>query len=614
MERLKKQQRRAEWQIRVGFLLLLIACGLVTFATISSERADKWVNHTQQVRQAIIQLYSDVRDAESGQRGALLTHDPRYLHPYELARQNLAATESLLASLVADNPSQVALYAKLRPLVDQKMGELEHTLQMQTDRDDGSALGVVKTGVGLELMEEVQALTRQMDRNEASLLEQRLQASRRTRALLLAATLFAVLIAAGVAYRVHREGASRQRAIFEKNLALEDQIQQREAVEMRLRQVQKMEALGQLTGGIAHDFNNMLAIIVGNLEMSLRHLGKTDERLKDLVSRALTAAMRGADLTKSLLAFSRMQPLRPKSVDVNDCVRSMLMILQRTLGEDIQIETTLTAGLWRVFIDRPQLESALLNLAVNSRDAMNRKGRLVIETSNTYLDQAFANTHIEVTPGQYVMLAVTDSGSGMPPDVVRRAFDPFFTTKEAGQGTGLGLSQVHGFIKQSKGHVQLYSEVGIGTTVKLYLPRSSAQQDAEVFAETMVFALNTSKKILVVEDDPEVRHFVVACVNELGYTALDAESADAAQQKLASHPDIALLLTDVVMPGKNGRQLVEAVRPFYPKLRVLYMTGYPRDAIVHNGILDRDVRVISKPFSMQELARELKSAFAAETV
>jgi len=614
MERLKKQQRRAEWQIRVGFLLLLIACGLVTFATISSERADKWVNHTQQVRQAIIQLYSDVRDAESGQRGALLTHDPRYLHPYELARQNLAATESLLASLVADNPSQVALYAKLRPLVDQKMGELEHTLQMQTDRDDGSALGVVKTGVGLELMEEIQALTRQMDRNEASLLEQRLQASRRTRALLLAATLFAVLIAAGVAYRVHREGASRQRAIFEKNLALEDQIQQREAVEMRLRQVQKMEALGQLTGGIAHDFNNMLAIIVGNLEMSLRHLGKTDERLKDLVSRALTAAMRGADLTKSLLAFSRMQPLRPKSVDVNDCVRSMLMILQRTLGEDIQIETTLTAGLWRVFIDRPQLESALLNLAVNSRDAMNGKGRLVIETSNTYLDQAFANTHIEVTPGQYVMLAVTDSGSGMPPDVVRRAFDPFFTTKEAGQGTGLGLSQVHGFIKQSKGHVQLYSEVGIGTTVKLYLPRSSAQQDAEVFAETMVFALNTSKKILVVEDDPEVRHFVVACVNELGYTALDAESADAAQQKLASHPDIALLLTDVVMPGKNGRQLVEAVRPFYPKLRVLYMTGYPRDAIVHNGILDRDVRVISKPFSMQELARELKSAFAAETV
>jgi signal transduction histidine kinase/ActR/RegA family two-component response regulator len=614
MERLKKQQRRAEWQIRAGFLLLLIACGLATFATISSERADRWVNHTQQVRQAIIQLYSDVRDAESGQRGVLLTHDPRYLHPYELARQDLAATESLLASLVADNPSQAALYAKLRPLVDQKMQELEHTVQMQSDRDDGSALGIVKTGVGLELMEDIQALTRQMDRNEAALLEQRLDASRRTRALLLAATLFAVLIAAGVAYRVHREGASRQRAILEQKLALEDQIQQREAVEMRLRQVQKMEALGQLTGGIAHDFNNMLAIIVGNLEMSLRHLGKTDERLKDLVSRALTAAMRGADLTKSLLAFSRMQPLRPKSVDVNDCVRSMLMILQRTLGEDIQIETTLTAGLWRVFIDRPQLESALLNLAVNSRDAMNGKGRLVIETSNTYLDQAFANTHVEVTPGQYVMLAVTDTGSGMPPEVVRRAFDPFFTTKQAGQGTGLGLSQVHGFIKQSKGHVQLYSEVGIGTTVKLYLPRSSAQQDAEVFAETMVFALNTSKKILVVEDDPEVRHFVVACVNELGYTALDAESADAAQQKLASHPDIALLLTDVVMPGKNGRQLVEAVRPFYPKLRVLYMTGYPRDAIVHNGILDRDVRVISKPFSMQELARELKSAFAAETV
>jgi CheY-like chemotaxis protein len=309
-----------------------------------------------------------------------------------------------------------------------------------------------------------------------------------------------------------------------------------------------------------------------------------------------------------------MQPLRPKSIDVNDCVRGMLMILQRTLGEDIIIDTALAPGLWRVFIDRPQLESALLNLAVNSRDAMKNGGRLSIETSNTYLDQHFANTHAEVMPGQYVMVAVTDTGTGMAPEISQRAFDPFFTTKEPGQGTGLGLSQVHGFIKQSHGHVQIYSEVGIGTTVKMYLPRTSAQQDAEAFAESMVFNVNTSKKVLVVEDDEEVRRFVVACITELGYTAIPAEGAEVAQQKLATHPDISLLLTDVIMPGKNGKQLVDSVRPFYPKLRVLYMTGYPRDAMTHNGMLDDSVRVITKPFSMQELARELRYAFAEEVV
>ena len=613
MERLKGK-RRAEPLIRAGFLLLLIACGLATFATISSERADKWVTHTLRVREAIIKLYSDVRDAETGQRGFLLTKDPNYLQPYARARADIPATESLLSSLISDNPSQTALLTQLHTLIDKKLDELQQTVQLNTQRDDGAALNLVKTGVGRQWMDDIQALTQQLDQNEAALLDQRLNTSRRTRLILLISTLFSALLAGLLAYRVHREGAARQQVIEEKNQALEEQIQQRENVEMRLRQVQKMEAMGQLTGGIAHDFNNMLAIIVGNLEMSTRQLGRGDENLRDMVSRALSAAMRGADLTKRLLAFSRMQALRPKSVDVNDCVRSMLMILQRTLGEDIHIETTLGSGLWRAFIDRPQLESALLNLAVNSRDAMQGKGQLTIETSNTYLDQTFANARIEVTPGQYVMVAVTDTGNGMTPEVLRRAFDPFFTTKEIGQGTGLGLSQVHGFIKQSHGHVQIYSELGIGTTVKMYLPRASAQQDAEVFTETMVFTLNASKKVLVVEDDDEVRHFVVACVNELGYAAIPAESADVAQQKLATHPDIELLLTDVVMPGKNGRQLVETVRPFYPKLRVLYMTGYPRDAIVHNGILDSDVRLITKPFSMQELARELRSAFAAEVV
>lgn len=609
-----KGQHQGDLPIRAGFVLLLVACGLATFATVSSERADSWVAHTLHVRETLVQLYSNVRDAETGQRGFLLTHDARYLEPYSRARSNIVATESLLSSLISDNPGQQALLDKLRPLVERKLDELEHTIQLNTQGQRDAALDMVKTDTGLQWMHDIQVLTQQMDQNESALLTQRLTAARHTRLILLAATLLSVLVACLLAYRVRREGIARQRAIEEKNHALEEEIRQRETAEMRLRQVQKMEALGQLTGGIAHDFNNMLAIIVGNLEMALRQTGRAEEALKDLMSRALNAATRGADLTRRLLAFSRMQPLRPKSIDVNDCVRGMLTILERTLGEDITIDTTLAPGLWRVFIDRPQLESALLNLAVNSRDAMKNGGRLTIETSNTYLDQNFANTHVEVTPGQYVMVAVTDTGTGMEPEVSRRAFDPFFTTKEPGQGTGLGLSQVHGFIKQSRGHVLIYSEAGIGTTIKMYLPRTSAQQDAEAFAESMVFALNTTRKVLVVEDDEEVRRFVVACITELGYAAIPAEGADAAQEKLATYPDISLLLTDVIMPGKNGKQLVDSVRPFYPKLRVLYMTGYPRDAITHNGILDDSVRVITKPFSMQELARELRYAFAEEVV
>lgn len=607
-------QNQGDLPIRAGFVLLLVACGLATFATVSSERADSWVAHTLHVRETLVQLYSDVRDAETGQRGFLLTHDARYLTPYSRARSNVATTESLLSSLISDNAAQQTLLGKLRPLIERKLDELQQTIALNTQGQRDAALDMVKTDMGLQWMQDIQALTQQMDQNESTLLQQRLTAARRTRLALLAATLISVLLACLLAYRVRREGIVRQKAIEEKNQALEEQIQQRETAEMRLRQVQKMEALGQLTGGIAHDFNNMLAIIVGNVEMALRQTSKADEALRDVMSRALSAANRGADLTKRLLAFSRMQPLRPKSIDVNDCVRGMLMILQRTLGEDIIIDTTLAPGLWRVFIDRPQLESALLNLAVNSRDAMKNGGRLSVETSNTYLDQNFANTHAEVTPGQYVMVAVTDTGTGMAPEISRRAFDPFFTTKEPGLGTGLGLSQVHGFVKQSRGHVQIYSELGIGTTVKMYLPRTSAQQDAEAFAESMVFNVNTSKKVLVVEDDEEVRRFVVACITELGYTAIPAEGADIAQQKLATYPDISLLLTDVIMPGKNGKQLVDSVRPFYPKLRVLYMTGYPRDAITHNGMLDDSVRVISKPFSMQELARELRYAFAEEVV
>ena len=392
------------------------------------------------------------------------------------------------------------------------------------------------------------------------------------------------------------------------NNRLMKEIAERERAQAALTQSQKMEAIGRLTGGIAHDFNNLLHVV--NMNLELISLYAKEEKVKPVVDRAKSAAKRGSKLTNQLLSFARSQSLHPRLTHVNKLLTGMRDLIEISAGSTVQVEFELCDPDCPVVLDPSQLEMAVLNLAVNSRDAMPDGGVLRISTCK----KVDSDGDGQLQRGDYVSVSVSDSGSGIAPQLLSKVFDPFFTTKETGQGSGLGLSQVHGFAKQSQGHVQIYSELGIGTTVKMYLPRASAQQDAEVFAETMVFALNTSKKVLVVEDDNDVRQFVVACVNELGYTALAAESADVAQQKLASHPDIALLLTDMVMPGKNGRQLVDAVRPFYPKLRVLYMTGYPRDAIVHNGMLDRDVRLITKPFSMQELARELRSAFAAETV
>jgi nitrogen-specific signal transduction histidine kinase/ActR/RegA family two-component response regulator len=384
---------------------------------------------------------------------------------------------------------------------------------------------------------------------------------------------------------------------------------QREAAESQLRQSQKMEALGQLTGGVAHDFNNMLAVIVGNLEMLIRRLPEQDGRNQKLAENAFKGAMRAAELTRSLLAFSRQQPLKPKAVDVNQCVSDMSTMLRRAIGEDIQIEVVQGVGLWRAYVDRPQLESAILNLAVNSRDAMSGSGRLTIETANALLDQAYADAHEEVVQGQYVMVAVTDTGAGMPPEVINRAFDPFFTTKEVGQGTGLGLSQVHGFARQSRGHVKIYSQVGIGTTIKIYLPRdTSDKSEAEPPRPTAVELPRVEqRKVLVVEDEADVRAFALSALQDLGYETAEADSASAALDMLARDEQITVLLTDVVMPGVDGPTLLDQAKGIRPDIAVLFMTGYTRNAVVHNGMLDQGVRLISKPFTLDELARELRA-------
>jgi two-component system NtrC family sensor kinase len=383
------------------------------------------------------------------------------------------------------------------------------------------------------------------------------------------------------------------------------EVERRESLEQEIRHSQRMEAIGQLTGGIAHDFNNLLTVIIGNLQMAVRRV--TDEKLRAQLDSARRGAQRAADLTKRLLAFSRNQPLDPRPIDVNRLVTDMSDLLGRTLGETIAIETVRGAGLWEAEADITELESALLNLAVNARDAMPEGGKLTLETANTYLDEDYCESVPGLRAGQYVMISITDTGIGMPEDVLRKAFDPFFTTKPPGAGTGLGLSQVYGFVKQSGGHIQIYSELGEGTAVKIYLPRrmASVKKRTEVpTAEPL--PRGNGQRILISEDDADVRDYVAQTLRDLGYVVVQAADGHTALNILVREGPFDLLLTDVVMPGMNGRELAEAALRRMPNLKVLYMTGYSRNAIVHHGRLDTGVALIQKPFSQSALARRVK--------
>jgi light-regulated signal transduction histidine kinase (bacteriophytochrome)/CheY-like chemotaxis protein len=379
----------------------------------------------------------------------------------------------------------------------------------------------------------------------------------------------------------------------------------------RLRQAQKMEAVGQLTGGIAHDFNNLLTGIVGSLELMRNRVaqGRTGE-LDRYLGVAMTAANRAAALTHRLLAFSRRQTLDPKPTDVNRLVASMEELIRRTVGPSIHVETVMSGGLWTTLCDANQLENALLNLSINARDAMPDGGRLTIEAANARLDDAYARRHHDLSPGQYVAISVSDTGAGMPPEVVARAFDPFFTTKPLGQGTGLGLSMVYGFAKQSNGYVRIYSEPGQGTTVRIYLPRSSEAAEAERDrAETLFLApAPEGGTVLVVDDEPAVRMLVGEVLRDLGYGVIEAADGPQAMKVLEGDRRIDLLVTDVGLPGgMNGRQLADAGRVRRPDLKVLFITGYAENAVVRNGLLDTGMQVMTKPFAMDALASKIRS-------
>jgi PAS domain S-box-containing protein len=391
-------------------------------------------------------------------------------------------------------------------------------------------------------------------------------------------------------------------------------VTERHRGEEQLRQAQKMEAIGQLTGGVAHDFNNLLQVVLGNLDALGRRIGElgdtpTAHDWRQLTDAAVRGAERGAVLTRRLLAFSRQQPLAPKPTDVNKLVVGMSDLLRRSLGEAITVDSATARELWLVSVDASQLESAVLNLAVNARDAMPTGGKLTIETANVFLDEAYAAAHDDVAPGEYVLMAVTDTGVGMAKEVLVKAFDPFFTTKEVGQGTGLGLSQVYGFVKQSGGHAKIYSESGEGTTVKLYLPRLHIE--AEV-AESRAASASAPRSqageiVLLVEDDDDVRAATGEMLRELGYGVVAAEDGAAALRLLEHRPDIHLLFTDVGLPGgMNGSQLADAVRARRPRLPVLFTSGYERNALVHHGRLDPGTDLLVKPFTYAALASKLR--------
>ncbi len=419
-----------------------------------------------------------------------------------------------------------------------------------------------------------------------------------------------------------REIAERRRAqeaLAELNASLEQRIMaaigEREEMEEALRQSQKMEAVGQLTGGIAHDFNNLLTVITGNLELAQRQIaGAGNARLERNIASALAGAERAALLTQRLLAFSRRQPLAPKPTDANKLVRGMSELLRRALGETIAIETVLGPGLWRIEIDSNQLENAILNLALNARDAMGQGGKLTIETMNTHLDRGYAAENSEVAAGQYVAICVTDTGSGMDSETLARAYEPFFTTKEVGKGTGLGLSMVYGFVRQSGGHLKIHSEPGVGTSVKIYLPRLAGDgRVQEAGRASPAPAGSGDETILVCEDDPEVRAYTTEVLRELGYCVVAAADGPAALRQLeASDGKIDLLFTDIVLPsGMNGEMLARQARALRPDLKVLFTTGYARDAIVHQGRLDPGVELITKPFAYAELAARVRDMLDA---
>ena len=623
-----------DWIVGHSRLTFVTAMGLVVVAgllaaaiALNASRAQGLVDEAFVVRAAARDLLEIAQDAETGQRGFLLTQERSYLEPFNSAEARVGSTIAQLKALVLNSPHIYQRVEQIDQLMHAKLEELQQTIALvETGRPD-AAIDIVRADTGKALMDNIRSEVGSLVDEQYSLLLVRQDAAETLRRWMLVFVAISLTLALAVSgflvfYSQHFISELRDRT-----RELEAEARRRAVAEETLRQSQKMEAVGQLTGGIAHDFNNLLTVIMGNLDTLRRRLGQApaDQTLAGIADRILKplesasqASRSAAQLTHQLLAFARKQPLKPVAIDLNRLISNMSEMLRRTLGEPISIETVLGGGLWPALADANQLENALINLALNARDAMANGGCLTIETANAYLDDAYVARFGDVAAGQYVILSVTDTGTGIDPTVLEHVFEPFFTTKQAGSGSGLGLAMVHGFVKQSGGHIRIYSEIGHGTTVKIYLPRlASATTVASVPAEraesATVRRARPQESIMLVEDNDGVRDYARGALEELGYSVLAARDGTEAL-RIIDGARVDLLFTDVVLPGNvGGRVLADKILELRPGLPVLFTTGYTRNAIVHDGRLDPHVQLLGKPYTQQDLARKIREMIDQKT-
>ncbi|MBL8835338.1 MAG: CHASE3 domain-containing protein [Alphaproteobacteria bacterium] len=705
----------------ISFVVLLgVAGGLMVHFSDTLTTNRNAVVRTLGAMDATQRVLDDLQDAETGQRGYLLTRRESYLEPFRRGAAALSDHVEAARALMADSPIQQARIATLEALAQRKFREMTESIELMRNAGADAARDAILTDVGKAVMDEIRETVGVVLAIERERLDARLRDTEESHQRLFAAGVagagagFLILLlgfylvvrsyfqlkradaqvkqqasllrvtidnlADGIAAfdsskrliafnrrffalfelpdELAQPGVSlaqikdfdrgRDGSVIAQLRAYADRqpkpdpaqpmrisfrgsmiemyrnpmpdggfvlscvdISRRVAAESIAYQAQKMESIGHLTGGIAHDFNNLLQIVHSNLDM----LGKDIDaasRAGQRLANARAGAERGTRLVRQLLAFARRQPLEPRPIGLGTLVNDMGDLLRRTLGERIEVETMVAGGLWNTLADPAQVETALLNLAINARDAMPDGGKLTIELSNAFLDDAYAAEHADVVPGQYVMLAVTDTGHGMAADVLERVFEPFFTTKPEGRGTGLGLSQIYGFVKQSGGHVKLYSEPGHGTTARLYLPRTRRSEERREVPVTGP-VVGGGETILVVEDNESVRAGAVDALSDLGYRIVEASDGDAALGILAAGAEhIDLLFTDVVLPGHvKVRDLARLAQEHQPGIAVLYTSGYTANAIVHNGRLDEEVAFLSKPYRRDDLARKVRSVLDA---
>jgi signal transduction histidine kinase len=600
MNNLKLQSRLPE----IAAVLLAVVIAATVWLGSQYQQGVTLVRHTFEVQKTLLELVNLVRDMESSTRGYIISGDPDYLLDYERSLPEIPGRIANLKHLLADSSSQLKLVAELEPLIAERLEALASNVSVRQAEGLPGNVAVLKRKAGLLSMSKVREKVRALEENEDNLLRVRTaNVDRLIWIITLATALGIVLVILSLVawtWSMRRDAALLAASSAERQLA-----------EAQLRQVQKIEAIGQLTGGIAHDFNNKLAVIISGLSLIKRRIGTDNAGIASLIDATMDGAQTAVALTSRLMTFARRQSLEPKVTDANNLIKGMADLVNRSIGEAVTLKTKLLPGLWLIRTDAAQLESAIVNLCVNARDALPDGGSIIIETANAQLNELRASAY-SLSSGDYVSISVKDNGSGMTPDVLDKAFDPFFTTKEVGKGTGLGLSQVHGFVKQSHGHVRIDSEPGLGTTVTMLFPRTlhEAKSDDERTGPSL--RASTSKRggtVLVVEDDERVRQFTVSMLHELKYEVLDAESARAALRILEQHPDTKLMITDVVMPELDGNTLAKMAREKYPDLKVLFCSGFVRSAEIENGHAELG-DFIAKPFTLEQLSAKVEGMFS----